>query len=169
MYTPGAYVMKVNEGICQVAEIVTMKEPGSTSGKDYYLLCPVETPAVKVYVPVEGAEKRIRPVMTQEAARALIAGIDAIQAIDVTDERHRDQQYREALHSGDPAQLVAMIKQTWQRNHARSRQGKKNTAVDGHFFQLAEDRLYAELAFALHTDRSGVSALIEAQVKQKEA
>lgn len=169
MYTPGAYVMKVNEGICQVTELVTMKDPGSTKAKEYYLLCPVEAPAVKIYVPVEGAEKRIRPVMTEQAARALIARMDSIQAIPVADERHRDQQYRQALQSGDPEQLVAMIKQTYQRNHKRTQQGKKNTAVDGHFFQMAEDRLYAELAFALHTDRKGVCALIEAQIKQNEA
>ena len=165
MYIPGAYVMKVNEGICQIVELVTLRDPGSTKGKEYYLLSPLETPTVKVYVLVEGAEHRIRPVMSRAAAEVLIARIRTIEAIPVQDERHRKQQYRQALHSGDPEQLVAMIKQTYQRNHRRNQQGKKNTAVDSRFFQLAEDRLYAELAFVLETDRKGVCRLIEVQMK----
>lgn len=168
MYTPGAYVVKVNEGICQIEEIVELKDPGTAGTKEYYLLFPLENPAVKIYVPVENGDKRIRPVMTEAAARALIDRIDAIAATEVADERRREQQYREAVHSGDPEQLVAMIKETWQRNHRRNQQGKKNTAVDTHFLQMAEDRLYAELAFALGTDRNGVCELIEAQAGQKE-
>lgn len=167
MYNPGAYVMKVNEGVCQIVEIITMQDPGSAKGKDYYLLSPMEAPTVKVYVPVDRAEKSIRPVMSQEEAEVLIARIGEIQAAPLQDERHREQQYRQALHSGDPERLVAMLKQTYLRNHKRSQQGKKNTAVDSRFFQMAEDRLYAELAFALQTDRKGVCALIQTQIKNK--
>lgn len=167
MYTLGTYVMKVNEGICQIIERTVLRDSGEA--KEYYLLSPLESPAVKVYVPVEHAEKSIRPVMTEAAARDLIGRIDAIEAFPLEDERHRDQQYRRALHSGDPEQLVAMIKQTYLRNHKRSQQGKKNTAVDSRFFQMAEERLYAELAFALQTDRKGVCALIQAQMQKHQA
>ncbi len=51
------------------------------------------------------------------------------------------------------------------RRLERSAQGKKSTAVDEHYFKLAEESLYSELAFAIGRDKSEMKDLIEEKAK----
>ena len=75
-------------------------------------------------------------------------------------EKQRDKVYKEALLSSDPEKLVAVIKAIYIRNEKRQSEGKKNGAVDEHFVKAAEERLYAELAFALKKDKEEMKEFI---------
>ncbi len=61
----------------------------------------------------------------------------------------REQKYKEAVKANDPEALVAIIKMTYQRKQKRLAQGKKGTATDARYFQIAENLLYMELGTAL--------------------
>ena len=55
----------------------------------------------------------------------------------VDNEILREQNYKEAVKANDPEALVAIIKMIYQRKEKRLAQGKKCTATDARYFQLA--------------------------------
>ena len=60
----------------------------------------------------------------------------------------------------DPEALVAIIKMIYQRKEKRLAQGKKCTATDARYFQLAETLLYMELGVALGKPKQEVCRTI---------
>ena len=64
-------------------------------------------------------------------------------------EKMREQNYKEAVRANNPEALVAIIKMIYQRKQKRLAQGKKCTATDARYFQIAENLLYMELGVAL--------------------
>ena len=61
----------------------------------------------------------------------------------------REQNYKEAVKANSPEALVSIIKMIYQRKQKRLAQGKKSTATDARYFQIAENLLYMELGIAL--------------------
>ena len=59
------------------------------------------------------------------------------RALEVNNEKLREQNYKEAVKANDPEALVAIIKMIYQRKEKRLAQGKKCTATDARYFQLA--------------------------------
>ena len=64
------------------------------------------------------------------------------------------------MRSNDSADWVRVIKTIYHRKQKRLLAGRKETAVDGRYFKLAEESLYGELAIALGMERNQVSAYI---------
>ena len=60
----------------------------------------------------------------------------------------------------DPEALVAIIKMIYQRKEKRLAQGKKCTATDARYFQIAENLLYMELGIALGKPKQEVCQTI---------
>lgn len=103
----------------------------------------------------------MRNVMTVKEANALMQKIPSIQVTWIANELELEQNYKKALQSNDPEKLVGVIKLLYQRKRTRERQGKKATAVDGRYFKLAEDLLYAELETSLQKNREEIYELIQ--------
>lgn len=160
LYKVGDYVVKATEGVCKIVEIKPLDMPNISKEILYLHLVPVENPSVKLYLPETSANEKLRDVITEEEAVALIASIPEIKPADIPEEKQRDKVYKEALLSSNPQQLVAVIKAIYERSAQRQKQGKKNGAVDEHFFKAAEDRLYAELAFAMKKDKEDMRKYI---------
>ena len=72
----------------------------------------------------------------------------------------REQNYKEAVKANDPEALVAIIKMIYQRKEKRLAQGKKCTATDARYFQLAENLLYMELGVVLGKPKQEVCRTI---------
>lgn len=164
MFEIGDYVVNAANGICQIREIVQMDLSGSRQPKDYFLLVPVGEESAKVYIPVEIAERRIRRVITEEEAWRFIGNISEMDEVWIENEKEREKKYKEVVLSCDPVKLVGIIKNMYFRRQRRFAQGKKNTAVDERYFKLAEDHLYAELAFALGKDKKDMAKVIREHI-----
>ena len=160
MYNVGDYVVKAAEGVCKIDEIKALDMPNISKDKLYLHLVPVDNPSIKVYLPQDGAEEKLRNVITEKEATSLISRIPDIKPAEIPEEKQRDKVYKEALLSSSPEQLVAVIKAIYLRNEKRQSQGKKNGAADEHFFKAAEDRLYSELAFTLKKDKEDMRKYI---------
>ena len=161
MYNVGDYVVKAADGVCRIVAIKPLDIPNIPKDKLYLHLEPIENPTVKLYIPQDSAEEKLRDVITEEEASQLISEIPEIEPTDISEEKQRDKVYKEALLSGSCQQLVAVIKAIYSRNEQRQNAGKKNGAVDERFFKAAEDRLYAELAFALKKNKDDMSEYIK--------
>ena len=167
MYQIGDYVVKINNGICKVEDIMNLDMPSVDKNRLYYLLIPQDENRTKFYVPTDRESTDIRKVMSEEEAWYIIRKIPQIEEAWITDEKQREQKYKEAIRSGEPEALVSIIKNMYMRRQRRDAQGKKSTSTDERYFKLAEDYLYSELAFALGKRKEEMQQLIVDSVNGK--
>lgn len=160
VYEIGDYVIKANSGICRVEDTLHLDMPNADKNKLYYLLIPIDSKNSKLYVPTDTAEQSLRKVLSAEEAKEVIRKIPEVEAAWITNDKLREQAYKEAIHSCDPTALVSIIKNLYLRKKQRFEQGKKSTATDERYFKLAEDNLYAELAFALGKEKNEMRQII---------
>lgn len=169
MYEIGDYVIKANNGVCRIEDIMHLDLPNTNKDRLYYLLIPLENKNSKLYVPTDASPDGLRRALNEEQAWEIIHKIPQVEAAWITNDKLREQAYKEAIHSCDPIALVSIIKNLYIRKKQRFEQGKKSTATDDRYFKLAEDSLYAELAFALGKEKNDMRQLIANIIEQKEA
>lgn len=160
MYQIGEFVVKLSSGVCQVVDIVHL-DFVKDKKREYYQLMPISDKNAKLYVPVDNSEATMRRVMTYEEAIGLIESIPKIDATWLKNEKERKNCYKDAMQSNDPKQLIGIIKLIYHRNLSRQEQGKKTTAVDEQYFQLAEELLYSELELVMKKEKSEILSLIK--------
>ena len=148
-YEIGDLVSKPVTGICKIEDILYLSLTDEKNNKLYYLIKPIEDEKDKIYVPVSNSDSRLRSCLTKEEAWKLIKRIPEIPTAWVNNEKLREQNYKEAVKANDPEALVAIIKMIYQRKQKRLAQGKKCTATDARYFQIAENLLYMELGAAI--------------------
>ena len=159
-YEIGDFVSKPVIGICKIENILYLNPQDEKNDKLYYLMKPVEDEKDKIYVPVSSSDSRLRLCLTKEEAWNLIKRIPDIPTAWTNNEKMREQNYKEAVKANDPEALVAIIKMIYQRKEKRLAQGKKCTATDARYFQLAENLLYMELGVALGKPKQEVCRTI---------
>ncbi len=167
MYEIGDYVIKANNGVCRIDDILHPDLPNADKNKLYYLLVPVENKNARLYVPTDMAESTLRKALNEAQAWEIIHKIPEVEAAWISNDKLREQTYKDAIRSCSPTALISIIKNLYIRKKQRSAQGKKSTATDERYFKLAEDNLYAELAFALGKRKNEMRQLIADTVQEK--
>lgn len=163
MFQIGNFVLSATNGICEIADMVNMNISGSN--RNYFLLIPVEEQTAKVYIPVDVAKDRIRLVLSKDEALEVIKSIPEIEETWVENDKERERTYKDAMGSRDPKRLISIIKTLYRRKMERLDAGKKCTAVDERYFKLAENQLFAELAFALGEPKQNMKQFIKENVE----
>lgn len=161
MFEIGDYVVNAANGICKISEIVNMDMSGDKVMKSYFLLLPIDEVNDRVYIPVDNAAKRIRKVITKEEALAVMQRVPQIEELLVSYEKERETKYKEAVRSCEPDLVVALLKCLHHRINERILAGKKSTAVDERYCKIAENNLYAEMAFVLNVDKQEIKEKFE--------
>ena len=162
----GDYVVKMNEGVCRVDSELLLDSYQDRRQVPYYLLLPVANDRMKVYVPVAEEYSDLRLVMDKDEAQNLIRDINGIEATEVTNDKLREQIYKDALKSLDPKRLVGILKCMHDRGEARLKQGKKKTAVDDRYQKLAETALCQELGFVLKKKPDEIHEILLAKTRE---
>ena len=159
-YEIGDLVSKPVTGICKIEDILYLTPQDEKNNKLYYLMKSIEDEKDKIYVPVSNSDSRLRLCLTKEEAWNLIKRISEIPTAWINNEKLREQNYKEAVKANDPEALVAIIKMIYQRKQKRLAQGKKCTATDARYFQIAENLLYMELGAAIGKPKKEVCETI---------
>ncbi|MGB5128254.1 MAG: CarD family transcriptional regulator [Blautia wexlerae] len=159
-YEIGDFVSKPVTGICKIENILYLNPQDEKNDKLYYLMKPVEDEKAKIYVPVSSSDSRLILCLTKEEAWNLIKRIPDIPTAWTNNEKMREQNYKEAVRANNPEALVAIIKMIYQRKQKRLAQGKKCTATDARYFQIAENLLYMELGVALEKPKQEICKTI---------
>ena len=159
-YEIGDFVSKPVTGICKIENILYLNPQDEKNDKLYYLMKPVEDEKEKIYVPVSSSDSRLRLCLAKEEAWNLIKRIPDIPTAWTNNEKMREQNYKEAVRANNPEALVAIIKMIYQRKQKRLAQGKKCTATDARYFQIAENLLYMELGVALEKPKQEICKTI---------
>lgn len=164
MFKPGEYIHYGTSGLCRVEEITTLSVSGADKERLYYRLTPMEGQGGVIYTPVDNQKVQMRKALNNQEARELIASIPDIQELWITEEKQREQNYRQALQSSDCRCWVQIIKTLYTRRQSRLKQGKKITATDERYLKSAETRLYSELALALGRSKKELEDYISARI-----
>lgn len=153
MFEKGQFIIYGIRGVCEVMDITTVDRPGGAKGKLYYVLRPYYQQDSKIVTPVESEMTVTRPLLSREEALELIDGIAQVEEMAVTEDKQREERYKEALKTCDCRVWVSMIKALYLRRRERQEQGKKMTDLDERYFKTAEENLYSELALSLGMPR----------------
>ena len=78
----------------------------------------------------------------------------------ISDEKKREECYKDIIKTCDPKLFVSIIKTIYTRRQQRISEGKKSTASDEKYFQMAEEKLYGELAIVLDIEKASVKDYI---------
>ena len=160
MYRTGDYVMKANTGLCRIVDISHLEGMDVDGSKLYYRMVPLSDEKANIYVPVDRETSAFRKVLNEEEAWEIIRDIPTTEAVQIDNDKQREQEYKKALSSCSPKAWVSIIKTMYLRRQKRSAQGKKSTSMDERYFKIAEDYLYSELALAIGRDKSEMKQVI---------
>ena len=113
--------------------------------------------------------RRTQPIGIELVRRGIVTEEDINKALDyqkshptkkIGDILYEQENYKEAVRANNPEALVAIIKMIYQRKQKRLAQGKKCTATDARYFQIAENLLYMELGVALEKPKQEICKTI---------
>lgn len=170
MYKIGDFVVYGRTGICEVADITTMKMAGVPKDKLYYILMPCKDKGGKIFTPVDNEKVVIRPVITKEEAEELLNQIPEVEELWIPNEKMRESMYKECIRKCECIELIKIIKTLYIRKQDRIAQGKKITTTDERYLKMAESSLYSELSIALEIPESEMESYITDYIeKQSEA
>ena len=167
MFNIGDTVVCSN-GVCRIEKIGPLAGMGkSVADRSYYTLRPCFDDAATIYVPVDGDDDALRFALGRDEVEKLMEEIDDLDQINISDEKKRETEYKNAVNSKDPRKLIRIIKTMYFRRKARIESGKKSTAIDERYFRIAENRLHEEIALALGIDREEVKEYIRKYIEKK--
>lgn len=162
----GDYVICGNKGVCVVENITTLDIAGVDKERNYYILKPLYMGGSTVYVPVDSPKESMRSILKREEAQRLIEEIPRIPLLVITNEKLTEQMYKDCMKTNRCEDLVKMLKTICQRKQNRLQAGRKVTALDARYFDMAEDNLYGELAVALDISRKEVEERIAERISR---
>lgn len=160
----GEYVVCGNKGVCLVENIAALDISGVDKERKYYILKPKYQSGSTVYVPVDSSKESMRKVLSSEEARKLIKAIPKLPLLEIPNDKLSEQTYKECMKTNSCEELVRIIKTIYLRKQKRIQAGRKVTAVDARYFNMAEESLYGELAVALGLNREAVESYITGEI-----
>lgn len=166
MFQIGEYIVYGSTGVCVVEKIGSIDVPGMSKDRVYYTLRPCYEKKSTIFTPVDNTKVIMRYVIGKEEALELIDNIHQMGCLVISDEKHREIEYKECFLKCDCKELIKMMNTIYIRRQERLAQGKKVTAKDDRYYHMAEDNLFGELAIALGIEKNEVKDFIKNRVEQ---
>ncbi len=166
MFEKGDYIIYGTSGVCRIEDITTMNMTSVPRDKLFYVLSPSSQRGGRIFTPVDNQKTLMRRILSKEEALRLIDEIPSIEELWITNEKMREEKYKECMRSGDCREWIKIIKTLYLRKQERNAQGKKITATDEKYLRMAEDYLYSELEIPLEIPKANMEAYISQQIEQ---
>ncbi len=160
MFDVGDYIVYGHNGICQVVDITHPDVSGADTHRLYYVLVPEKTKDGKLFCPADNDKIVLRKVISAEEAKEIMQEAKDIEPMSITNERMKDDSYKQVLKNPDLRQWVQFIKALLLRKKEREESGKKITATDERYLKIAEEGLCSELAIATGQDKDYIRQII---------
>lgn len=149
MFERGEYIIYGTSGVCRVEDVTTMNMKDVPRDRLFYVLVPSGQKGGRIFTPVDNQKTYMRRILNREEASDLIDQIPGIEELWITNEKQREENYKECMKSCDCRQWIRVIKTLYLRKLERGAQGKRITATDEKYLKMAEDYLYSELEIPL--------------------
>ena len=164
VYKIGDLVVYGNAGVCRVDKIGRPDLAGFDDGKDYYTLSPYYSDRSRIFTPCDSDRVIMRSVISKSEARKVIDSIESSELVVVEEEKYREAVYKEVMKECDCLRFASLLKTISIRKAIRISEGKKVTANDEKYYNMAREKLCDELAVALNEDRDKVCTLVDEKV-----
>lgn len=168
MFSVGDRIVYGSMGVCTVLDIGLPDIPGAT--RECYMLKPHYVANSKVYAPIENNPVRMRPLLSEAEAQALVDSMPDLEPFP----RGKDKQElyetcKNAIRSCDSFLLAKLLK-TLYENKVRLVGLKKTVpSTEKDYFDTAEKMLHGEIAAALQMPLCEVEGYISARVEPPQA
>ena len=149
-------------------DVTTMDMKGVPRDRLYYVLTPASQKGGRIFTPVDSEKTPMRRTLTKEEATHLIDKIPEIEELWITNEKLREDKYKECMRSGDCREWIRIIKTLYLRKQQRNAQGKKVTATDERYLHMAEDYLYSELEIPLEIPKDQMVQYISERIGRRQ-
>lgn len=159
MFKVGEYVV-YKKDVCKVIAI----NKNYLRGQDYYSLVSTFDKSLTIQVPIDN--KLIKSLITKDDAKKIISQIPDIKVIE-TDNKFIENDYKQAIKSGNYQDLIKVIKTTYLKNKERQDNNKKMGEKDNNYFQQAERQVYREFSLALGITYEEVKRVIIEALNKK--
>ena len=154
MYAVGEYLVHPGQGVCVVDDIA------DTHGTTYQLVPVGVRNPMRISFPAS-EESRLRPVLSADEAKELIAGYDDIE-IDTKvmgSPALEEERFREELRRGDCRDALRIVKTVRARIAEAQANKRKAPVAFERVLKLSSQRAYTELAVALGCTVDEVQAM----------
>ena len=162
MYNVGELVVYENGGVCRISAIGT---PEFLKGSElYYTLQPVFDNAGTIYVKVENDKHILRPLKSKDDIEACIGSADDIEPMYDSNDKIRDQKFKDAIRSCDYAVWVAVLKGITSEQARREKLGKHLNMRDERCLNRVMMLLTTEYSVACDVPREDAEKIIEGAI-----
>ena len=156
-YLVGDKVVHCRNGVSTIVEERLMGE------REYYVIRAIRGDGENIYVPVVGSENIVRPVMSTEAADALLHSlVNIVKEFNPNTKQRRDG-YKRRLSSGKVEDIAYLYRQNWL--YAQEPETVKLGPSDIEMLNYASNILLDELALTYQVDRDKVEEYILPKIK----
>ncbi|MBQ6588953.1 MAG: CarD family transcriptional regulator [Butyrivibrio sp.] len=156
MLNIGECVIYGSHGLCQVREILvpTFLERGKE--KQYYMMISAVDAGSVLYVPVEGAEDKVREVISADYAEDLIDDIEEVEEIELPEGKKAEPAILEIIKRNVVDEMMGLVKSLRRIKATREAEGKRFATLNEKYLNMAEKLLYTELAYSLETEKDNI-------------
>ena len=164
------FVVYKSAGVCRVLG-EELQRPDGVTEVLYYKLKPEADPNSTYYIPVNMAEEKLRPLLTQAQVLELIDNMplsgDEEEWLD--NRRERKEMYSRIIGGDDQKALVHLIASLYFRKQSSEASGRRFSSMDESAMKNAEQLMLQEFGFVLGITPEEVRTFIDARVKKNHA
>ena len=153
MLNVGECVIYGNHGLCKVRDILIPSFLERGMEKQYYMMASAVDVGSVIYVPVEGAEDKVREVMSADDAEGLICDIEEIEELELPEGKKAEPEISDIIKRNIADEMMSLVKSLHKIKAIRESEGKKFASLNERYLNMAEKLLYTEMAFSLKTEK----------------
>ena len=156
MLNIGECVIYGSHGLCKVRDILVPPFLERGKEKQYYMMISAVDAGSVLYVPVEGAEDKIREVISADYAEDLIDDIEEVEEIELPEGKKAEPVVLEIVKKNVAEEMMGLVKSLRKIKATREAEGKKFATLNERYLNMAEKLLYTELAYSLETEKDTI-------------
>lgn len=168
MFLIDEFVYYASGGVCQIVDIQYAPLDGMPKDRQYYVMRSLHDANGVIYVPVNSETVFLRPLLTREEAKALIAQMPSVEPLDEPNAKALRLKYVETMRLHDPVEWVRVIKTVTKRIKALAAvsTAQRISDTERSFAEDAKKYLYTELSIALDLPLQEVEPYVRAQMEE---
>lgn len=153
----GEKVIHCRNGVATISNLIEM------SGKQYFIIHALRGDGENIYVPVQGSENIIRPLMNTKEADELLHSLASIEKEFNSNTKQRRDSFKRRLNSGKVEDIAYLYRQYYLYNQYP--EDVKLGPSDIDMLQYASNILLDELSLTYEVDREKIDAYVLKKIK----
>ncbi len=166
MLNIGECVIYGSHGLCRVRDILIPSFLERGKEKEYYQMISAVDAGSVLYVPVDGADDKVRDVISADDAEELIDDIEYAEELELPEGKKAEPAIMEVIKRNVADEMMSLVKSLRKIKATREAEGKKFASLSEKHLLMAEKLLYTELAFALKTEKDVVKSKVLSELSQ---